>query len=75
MDVYFSVIFYFKEISLLEFKRQLFIDPAIKDSNSEGINNFYMLSHFIHVQLFVILWTVAHQSLLSIEFPNFETYE
>ena len=31
-----------------------------------------MLSHFSHVQLFVILWTVAHQAPLSMEFSTQE---
>ena len=31
-----------------------------------------MLSHFSHVQLFVILWTVAHQSPLTMEFSRQE---
>ena len=31
-----------------------------------------MLSHFSHVQLFVTLWTVAHQAPLSVGFPRQE---
>ena len=31
-----------------------------------------MLSHFSHVRLFVMLWTVAHQSPLSMEFSSQE---
>ena len=31
-----------------------------------------MLSHFSCVQVFVILWTVAHQSPLSVEFSRQE---
>ena len=31
-----------------------------------------MLSHFSHVQLFVILWTVAHQAPLSMGFSRQE---
>ena len=31
-----------------------------------------MLSCFIHVQLFVTLWTEAHQPLLSMEFSRQE---
>ena len=31
-----------------------------------------MLSHFSHVQLFVTLWSIAHQSLLSIIFSRQE---
>ena len=29
-----------------------------------------MLSHISHVQLFVTLWTVAHQALLSMDSPG-----
>ena len=29
-----------------------------------------LLSHFSHAQLFVTLWTVAHQAPLSMEFPR-----
>ena len=29
-----------------------------------------MLSHFSYVQLFVTLWTVAHQAFLSMRFPR-----
>ena len=29
-----------------------------------------MLSHFSHVQLFETLWTIAHQTLLSMGFPR-----
>ena len=31
-----------------------------------------MLSCFSHIQLFVTLWTVAHQALLSMEFSRQE---
>ena len=31
-----------------------------------------MVSRFSHVQLFVMLWTVAHQASLSIGFPSQE---
>ena len=31
-----------------------------------------MLSHFSHVQLFLTLWTVAHQAPLSTEFSKQE---
>ena len=31
-----------------------------------------MLSHFSRVQLFMTLWTVAHQAPLSMEFPRQE---
>ena len=31
-----------------------------------------MLSHFSHVRLFAILWTVAHQASLSMEFSRQE---
>ena len=31
-----------------------------------------LLSHFTRVQLFVTLWTVAHQALLSMEFSRQE---
>ena len=30
----------------------------------------WMLSHFSHVQLFVTLWTLAHQAPLSMEFAR-----
>ena len=32
-----------------------------------------MLSHFSHVQLFVTLWTVAHQALCSWDSPGKNT--
>ena len=31
-----------------------------------------MLSHFIHVQLFTISWTIVHQALLSMGFSRQE---
>ena len=31
-----------------------------------------MLSHFSHVQIFVIMWTVAHQTTLSMGFSRQE---
>ena len=33
-----------------------------------------MLSHFSHVQLFVTLWTVAHQAPLSMGFSRQESW-
>ena len=36
------------------------------------ISNACMLSHFSHVQLFLTLWTVAHQAPLSTEFSKQE---
>ena len=32
-----------------------------------------MLSHLCHVQLFVTLWTVAHQALCPWDFPGTNT--
>ena len=32
----------------------------------------WVLSHLIHVQLFVILWTIAHQAPLSMGFSRQE---
>ena len=37
-----------------------------------SVLNKYVLSHFSHVLLFVMLWTVAHQAPLSMGFSRQE---
>ena len=39
---------------------------------STGRSHACVLSHFSHVQLFVTLWTTAHQAPLSMGFPRKE---
>ena len=44
----------------------------IQQEPAKDENTCVVLSCFSHIQLFAILWTIAHQALLSVGFPRQE---
>ena len=49
-----------------------FIHPVLKNLHLLTKLVMFVLSHFSHVQLFAILWTIAHQAPLSMGFSRQE---